>query len=67
MGSHTDLLVCENDNVVEFDYGCGPTSGLASDTNRCGVYGDDEDYEYEEANVESNEDVDDECNGDLDV
>ena len=37
------------------------------DTDRCGVYGDDEDCEYEEANDESDEDVDDESNGDLDV
>ena len=37
------------------------------DTDKCGVYGDDEDYEYEEANDESDEDVDDESNGDLDV
>ena len=60
----------ENDNVVEFDYGYGPNSGLAPDTDQCGVcgvYGDDEDYEYDEANVESDEDVDDESNGDLDV
>ena len=67
VGGYTDLLVRENDNVAEFDYGCGPTSGPISDTDRCGVYGDDEDFEYEEANDESDEDVDDESNGDLDV
>ena len=43
------------------------STGLALDTDRCGVYGDDEDYEDEEANDESDEDVDDESNGDLDV
>ena len=62
-----DLLVRENDNVVEFDYGCGPSSGPVLDTDRCGVYGDDEDCEYEEANDESDEDVDNESNVDLDV
>ena len=36
-------------------------------TNRCGVYANDEDYKYDEANVEFDEDLDDESNGDLDV
>ena len=66
VGAYTDLLVRENDNVIEFDYYCGP-SGLTPDIDRCGVYGEDEDYENEEANDESDEDVDGECNGDLDV
>ena len=64
MGACTDLLVRENDNVVEFDYGCRrPSSGPSPNTDKCGVYGDDKDYE-DEAN---DEDVDDESNGDLDV
>ena len=67
MGGYTDLLVRENDNFVEFYYGCGPSSDPVPDTDKCGVYGDDEDYKYEEANVESDEDVNDESNGDLDV
>ena len=67
MGGYTDLLICENDNVVEFNYGCRPSSDPAPDTDRCRVYGDDEDCKYEEANVEYDEDVDDESNGDLDV
>ena len=61
------LLVRENDNVAKFGYGCGPSSDPVPDTDRYGVYGDDEDCEYEEANDESHEDVDDESNGDLDV
>ena len=65
MGGITNLLVRENDNVVEFDYGCGPSSSPTPNTNKCGVYGDDENCEYEEANVESDED--DESNGDLDM
>ena len=67
VGTYTHLLVQENDNVVEFDYGYGPSRGSAPDTNRCRVYGDDEDYEDEEANDEFDEDVDDESNGDLNV
>ena len=67
VGGYTDLLVRENDNVTEFDYGCGPSSGPILNTDRCGVYGDDEGCEYEEANDESDEDIDDESNGDLDV
>ena len=67
MGGYTDLLVRENDNVAKFDYGCGSSRGPALDTDRCEVYGDNEDYEYKEANDEFDEDVDDESNGDLDV
>ena len=64
MADHIDLLVHDNYNVVEFDYGYGPSSGPVPDT---GVYGDDEDCAYEEANNEYDEDVDDESNGDADV
>ena len=64
MGGHIDLLVRDNYNVAEFEYGCGPSSGPVPDT---GVYGDDEDYAYEEANDDSNQHVEEECNRDLDV
>ena len=67
VGGYTDLLIRENDNVAEFDYGCERSSGPVPDIERCGVYGDDEDCEYEEANDKSDEDVDDESNGNLDV
>ena len=67
VGGYLDLLVRENDNVVEFDYGCGPSSGPVLDTDRCGVFGDVEDCEYEEANDEPDEDVDNESNIYLDV
>ena len=50
VGGHIDLLVCENYNAVEFDYGYGSSSSPVLDT---GVYGDDEDCAYEEANDES--------------
>ena len=64
MGGHIDLLVHDNYNVAEFDYGCGPSSGPVPDTR---VYGDDEDCAYEEANYEFDEDIDDESNGDTNV
>ena len=67
VGVNTDLLVRGNDNVVELDYGCGPSSAPAPDTDRCEVYGDDEDYEVKEANDEYDEDGDDESNGNIDV
>ena len=70
VGGYTNLLVPKNDNVAEFDYSCGRSNGPAPNPDRCGVcgvYGDDEDCKYDEANVESDEDVDDESNGDLDV
>ena len=49
VGGHIDLLVRGNYNVAEFGYGYGPSSGPVPDT---GVYGDDEDCAYEEANDE---------------
>ena len=67
MGGYTDLFVPENYNVAKFDYGCGLSSGLTPDTDRCGVYENDEDCEYDEANVDFEKDVDDESNGDLNV
>ena len=67
VGAYTDLLVGVNDNVAELDYGYGPSSAPTPDTDRCEVYGDDEDCEDEEAIAESNEDGDNESNGDIDV
>ena len=64
VGGHVDLLVRDNYNVAEFDYGCGPSSSLVLDT---GVFGVDEDHAYEEGNNEYDDDVDDDCNGDEDV
>ena len=64
MGSHVDLLVRDNCNVQEFDYGCGPSSGPIPET---GIFRVDEDCTYEEGNDEYDEDVDDNCNGDADV
>ena len=64
VGDHLHLLVRDNYNVAKFNYGCGPSSGPVLGI---GVYGDDEDCAYEEANDEFAEDVDDDVNGDLDV
>ena len=67
VGAYTNLLVGGNDNVVELEYGCGPSSAQAPDTDRCEVYEDDEDCEDEEANDEYDEDGDDESNKDINV
>ena len=64
MGDNVDLMVHDNYNVAQFDYGCEPSSGPVLDT---GVFGDDEDCADEEGNDEYDEDVDDECNEDADV
>ena len=32
VGGHVDLLVRDNYNVQEFDYGCGPNSGPVPNT-----------------------------------
>ena len=65
VGAYIDLLVGGNDNVAELDYSFGPSSAPAPDTNRCEVYGDDEDYEDEEANDESNGNIDVQTDGHL--
>ena len=62
--ANQSIGVAENENVVEINYGCGPSSGPILDT---GVYGDDDAYAYEEGNDESDEDVDDEYDDDLPV
>ena len=48
MGAYTDLLVQENDNFAEIDYGCGFSSGpdrilIVMEY----IYGDNEDFEDE--------------------
>ena len=58
VGGHVDLLVRDNHNVPEFDYGYGPSSGLIPDTR---IFGFDEDRAYEEGNDEYDEDVNDDC------
>ena len=65
VGAYTDLLVGGNDKVAELDYGCGLSSNPTPDTDRCEVYGDDEDCGDKEANDESDEDGDVESNRDI--
>ena len=62
--ANQSMGVAENENVVEIDYGCGPSSGPILDTR---VYEDDDACAYEEGNDESDEDVDDEYDDDLHV
>ena len=64
VGGHVDLLVRDNYNVPEFDYGYGPSSCPIPKTR---VFRVDEDLAYEEGNDEYDEDVDDDFNGDADV
>ena len=63
MDAYIDLLVGGNDNVAELGYGYGPSSAPSLDTNRCEVYGNDEDCEDEEGNDESNGDIVIQANG----
>ena len=67
VGAYTNLLVGGNDNVAKLDYGCRPSNAPAPDTNRCEVYGYDDDCEDKEANDESDKDGNDESNGNIDV
>ena len=62
--ANQSIGVAEIENLVEIDYGCGPSSGLVLDT---GAYGDDDACAYEEGNDESDEDVDDEYDDGLHV
>ena len=65
--AYTNLLVGVNDNVLELVYGCRLDNAPTPDTDRCEVYGDDENCEDEEANDEFDEDGDDESNWDINV
>ena len=56
LGIYTNLLLEGNDNVEELDYRCGLSSAPVALTDRCEVYGDDEDCEDEEGDDESKRD-----------
>ena len=45
--ANQSMGVAENENVIEINYGCGPSSGPVLDT---GIYGDDDGCAYEEGN-----------------
>ena len=59
-GTYTNLLLRENFNVEELDYGCEPSSAPVAVTDRCEVNEDDQDCEDEAGD----EDGDDESDGD---
>ena len=62
-GTYTNLLLGENFNVEELDYGCGISSAPTVVTDRCEVNEDDYDCEDETSDDEG----DDESDGDGDV
>ena len=61
LGTYIDLLLRRNDNVEELDY--GPTRAPNVVTDRCEIYGDDEDCEDEEGDDESDGDRDAQAGG----
>ena len=61
VGTYTNLLLGENFNVEELDYGYRPSSALVAITDRCEVNEDDQDCE----NEVGDEDGDDESYGDV--
>ena len=56
LGTYTNLLLGENDNVEELDYEYGPSSALVALTDICKIYGNDKDCEDEEGNNKSERD-----------
>ena len=65
LGTYTYLLLGENNNVEELDYGCRPSSAPVALTDRFEVYGDDEDCEDEEGDDESEGDRDVQVDGNV--
>ena len=61
--AYTNLLLGGNFNVMELDYGCGPSRAPVIVTNKCEVNKDYQDCEDEA----SDEDGDDESDGEGDV
>ena len=53
LGNFTHLLVGENDNVEELDYGCGPNSAPIAMTYRCKANEDDKECESQEDDDQS--------------
>ena len=53
LGNFTHLLVGENDNVEELDYGCGPNSAPIAMTYRCKANEDDKECELQEDDDQS--------------
>ena len=53
LGNLTHLLLGENDNVEEFEYGCGPSSAPVAMTYECREDEDEEECEPQEGDDES--------------
>ena len=54
--TYINFLLGGNDNVEELDYKCGLSSAAVALTDRCEVYGDDEECEDEEGDNETERD-----------
>ena len=53
LGNFTQLLLKENDNVEEFEYGCGPSSASVAMTYECRADEDEEECESQEGDDQS--------------
>ena len=53
LGNFTQLLLKENDNVEEFEYGCGPSSASVAITYECKANEDEEECESQEGDDQS--------------
>ncbi|RVW78764.1 hypothetical protein CK203_050964 [Vitis vinifera] len=53
LGNFTHLLLGENDNVEEFEHGCGPSSAPVAMTYECRAYENDEECESQEGDDQS--------------
>nr|CAN72488.1 hypothetical protein VITISV_020886 [Vitis vinifera] len=58
LGNFTHLLLGENDNVEEFEYGCGPSSAPVAMTYECRAYENDEECESQEGDDQSEREED---------
>ncbi|RVW14224.1 hypothetical protein CK203_096931 [Vitis vinifera] len=65
LGNFTQLLLGQNDNVEEFEYGCGPSSAPVAMTYECRVDEDEEECQSQEGDDQSEraEDVQHDGNG----
>ena len=53
LGNFTQLLLGQNDNVEEFEYGCGPSSAPIAMTYECRADEDEEECESQEGDDQS--------------
>ncbi|RVW12194.1 hypothetical protein CK203_084241 [Vitis vinifera] len=69
LGNFTQLLLGQNDNVEEFEYGCGPSSAPVAMTYECRADEDEEECESQEGDDQSEraEDIQHDGDGVFDV